>query len=121
MKPLSDESAEADNELNLAQQLFKEFYGACFWHMKPDLVITEAMLPLIAKGLRTHGGRQGWLAAERLEKSSHESPPQFGWIAIHGRFRAAQDALLECTCCPSLAIFDKLPWSGEVLHSWSSR
>ena len=33
-------------------ELFKQYYASCFWHMKPDLPITEAMLPIIIKGLR---------------------------------------------------------------------
>ncbi|HMC66942.1 MAG TPA: hypothetical protein VKI65_18540 [Gemmataceae bacterium] len=52
--------------IELANQLFREFYAACFWHMKPDLVITEAMIPIIVKGLRTHGGRTGMSAAAQL-------------------------------------------------------
>jgi hypothetical protein len=68
MKPQSDKPTQTADKLQLAQQLFNEFYGACFWHMKPDLLITQAMLPLITKGLRTHGGRRGWMAADRLEK-----------------------------------------------------
>jgi hypothetical protein len=60
-KPLS--TAE---KVQLANQLFHEFYAACFWHWRPDLVITEATLPALAQGLRTHGGRRGMLAAEKL-------------------------------------------------------
>jgi hypothetical protein len=52
--------------VDLANRLFREFYTTCFWHLKPDLVVTEALLPLIVKGLRTHGGRRGLLAAARL-------------------------------------------------------
>lgn len=49
-----------------ANRLFREFYTACFWHMKPDLVVTEAMIPIIVRGLRTYGGRRGMLAAAEL-------------------------------------------------------
>ena len=59
---------KASDALEQAQQLFKQYYASCFWHMKPDLVVTEAMLPVILKGLRAHGGRSGYLAADRLEK-----------------------------------------------------
>ena len=52
--------------IELANQLFREFYVSCFWHMKPDLVVTAAMIPIIVKGLRTHGGRAGMLAAAQL-------------------------------------------------------
>jgi hypothetical protein len=54
--------------LERAQQLFQEYYVSCFWHWKPDLIVTEAMLPAIIKGLRIHGGRQAFLAADRLER-----------------------------------------------------
>ena len=33
---------------------------------QPDLQVTEAMLPLIVRGLRTYCGRLGVLAAARL-------------------------------------------------------
>ncbi len=57
--------ARAD-KLALANRLYREYYTACFWHMKPDLVVTEAMIPVIVKGLRTYGGRRGMLAAAEL-------------------------------------------------------
>ena len=56
----------SDFKLKLAQSLFREFHARCFWHMKPDLIVTAATLPLIIKGLRTHGGRRGVLAAAKL-------------------------------------------------------
>ena len=60
---LSKPTAE---KVEQANRLFREFYTACFWHMKPDLVVTEAMIPIIVKGLRTYGGRRGMLAAAEL-------------------------------------------------------
>ncbi len=51
----------------LAQQLYNEYYASCFWHLKPDLVITEAMIPVIVKGLCKHGGRKGMQAASKLQ------------------------------------------------------
>jgi hypothetical protein len=56
--------------LENAQRLFERYYVSCFWHMKPDLVVTDAMLPAIIKGLRMHGGRAAFLEADRLEKDS---------------------------------------------------
>ena len=53
--------------LELANQLFREFRTSCFWYMKPDLVVTEALIPSIIKGLRTHGGRRGMLLAAKLD------------------------------------------------------
>ena len=49
-----------------AQLLFEHYHARCFWHMRPDLVVTESDIPAIVQGLRTHGGRAGFLAAEEL-------------------------------------------------------
>ena len=54
--------------VELAQRLFKEYYASCFWHLKPDLVVTETMIPVIVKGLCAHGGRKGMLAASALQE-----------------------------------------------------
>jgi hypothetical protein len=51
----------------LAQRVFEEFYVACFWHVRRDLVVSEATVPLIVKGLRLNGGRRAMLAAAELE------------------------------------------------------
>ena len=53
----------------LAQDLFKKFYARCFWHWKPDLVVTEAMIPAVVKELCAHGGRPGLLAAAKLQET----------------------------------------------------
>ena len=63
---MSERTSATPAKLELANQLFQEFYAACFWHMKPDLQVTEALLPLIIRGLRTYGGHRGALAADRL-------------------------------------------------------
>ena len=52
--------------LQLAAQAFKEFYAECFWYLRPDLPIDAAAIPEIARGLRRHGGRRGFLLAARL-------------------------------------------------------
>ncbi len=49
-----------------AQRLFEQYHAQCFWHMRADLIVTEIDLPAIVEGLRTHGGRAGFLAAEDL-------------------------------------------------------
>ncbi len=54
--------------VELAQQLFKEYYASCFWHFKPDLTVTEEMIPWIVKCLCAHGGHKGMLAAAQLQK-----------------------------------------------------
>ncbi|MBY0524998.1 MAG: hypothetical protein K2R98_16450 [Gemmataceae bacterium] len=52
--------------LELAKQLYREYYARCFWHCPRDLEITEELLPLVVKGLRTHGGRRGFILASKL-------------------------------------------------------
>jgi hypothetical protein len=62
----SNEPRRTAERLELANQLFREYYAACFWHLRPDLTVTEELLPQIVKGLRTYGGRRGALEADRL-------------------------------------------------------
>jgi hypothetical protein len=62
----SDGPVENASCVALAQQLYERYYALCFWHMKPDLQITEAFVPLVIKGLRANGGREGFIAAARL-------------------------------------------------------
>lgn len=69
-----DESHARARRVELANQLFREFYAACFWHMKRDLTVTEEMIPRIIKGLRTHGGRRGMLAAAQLLQGEEMGP-----------------------------------------------
>lgn len=54
------------DRLERAQRLYEQYHTQCFWHMRPDLVVTDADIPVIVQGLRTHGGRSGFLAAEQL-------------------------------------------------------
>ena len=74
MQGSSGESEARACRLELANQLFREFYTACFWHMKRDLTVTEEMIPLIVKGLRTHGARRGMMAAARLLNGEDVGP-----------------------------------------------
>jgi hypothetical protein len=55
-----------EQKLELANRLFRERYAICFWRMKPDLVVTEALLPSIIDGLRSYGGRREFLEAAKL-------------------------------------------------------
>ncbi len=59
-------SLGADDRLELANRLYLEYRMRCFWHCPPDLVITEDLIPFVAKGLRHHGGRQGFILAAKL-------------------------------------------------------
>ncbi len=65
MKPASEEQQRA-KKLKLAQELFRAYYARCFWHLRPDLEITESTIPLLVSGLRKHGDRAGMLAAAQL-------------------------------------------------------
>lgn len=47
-----------------AQLLFEQHYAQCFWHMRRDLVVIKRDVSAIVHGLRTHGGRAGFLAPE---------------------------------------------------------
>jgi hypothetical protein len=55
-----------DERLELANRLSREYHARCFWHSPRDLVITEELIPFVVKGLRTHGGRRGFIASGRL-------------------------------------------------------
>jgi hypothetical protein len=57
------------SRVELAQRLFEEYFAICFWHWKPDLRITEAMIPAVVKELCAHGGQNGMLAASKLQKT----------------------------------------------------
>jgi hypothetical protein len=58
-------SAES-GRLELARAAFRDFYAQCFWYLRRDMVVTSADVDEIARGLRQHGGRQGFLLAARL-------------------------------------------------------
>jgi hypothetical protein len=64
--PAASPTLTLEARLELANRLYHECYASCFWHYRPDLVITEESIPLVVKGLRCHGGRQGLLAAAKL-------------------------------------------------------
>jgi hypothetical protein len=66
--PHTGSARKPESRLELGRRLFREFYAACFWHLKPDLVVTEEVMPILVRGLRTHGGRRGLLAAAQLEE-----------------------------------------------------
>jgi len=71
--PTTESERKPESRIELAQRLYREFYAACFWHLKPDLVVSEEVLPIILRGLRLHGGRRGFLAAAQLEESEVSS------------------------------------------------
>ena len=52
----------------LKPRLSRQFHVKYF-NWKRDLIVTEAMIPAIVKGLCAHGGRKGMLAASRLQET----------------------------------------------------
>ena len=52
--------------VELAREAFRQFHAQCFWYLRRDLVVNEADIPEIARGLRQHGGRRGFLLAAQL-------------------------------------------------------
>lgn len=58
----------------LAQQLFDEFYAQCFWHIPRGFRVRAVDVETIIKGLRTYGGRRGFLSAALLCRSVTSKP-----------------------------------------------
>ncbi len=56
-------------QLELANLLYREFQNRCFWHSPRDLVVTEDLIPFVVKGLPTYGGRRGFKLAGKLQSS----------------------------------------------------
>jgi hypothetical protein len=54
------EQSARERRLELARKAFKDFYAQCFWSYRDDLEITEEKIPLVIRGLRLHGGHQGY-------------------------------------------------------------
>lgn len=62
----SKEILTETERLQLAHQAFVDYYTKCFWFMRKDLQVGVGDIPEIARGLRLHGGRQGFMLAARL-------------------------------------------------------
>ena len=72
--PVDNLLVNLDERLQLANELYCEYHTRCFWHCPRDLAITEELIPLVVKGLRAHGGRQGFiLASKLLPDATHSS------------------------------------------------
>jgi hypothetical protein len=68
-------SQDQSERLQRANQLYREFHTQCFWHAPRDLVITEELVPFVVKGLRTHGGRRGYMLAGKLQNKNATAGP----------------------------------------------
>ena len=53
-------------KLALAQSAFGRFHTRCFWFLREDLQVREAVLETIVHGLRAHGNREAFLIAAEL-------------------------------------------------------
>lgn len=60
------EQTQRERRLELARKAFREFSAKCFWSWPEDTEITEEIIPLIIRGLRLHGGHQGYKIAAEL-------------------------------------------------------
>ena len=63
---LSTEEARNMVRVREARRAFRRYYAQCFWYLREDMEITLADVPEIVRGLRTNGGRRGYLLAARL-------------------------------------------------------
>jgi hypothetical protein len=63
---LSGEDARMMVRVREARRAFRRFHSQCFWYLRPDMRVTVADVPEIARGLRQNGGRQGFLLAAKL-------------------------------------------------------
>jgi hypothetical protein len=63
---LSTEDARKMVRVREARRAFRRFHSQCFWYLRPDMRVTLADVPEIARGLRQNGGRQGFLLAAKL-------------------------------------------------------
>ncbi len=63
---LSVEDARKMVRVREARRAFRRFHSQCFWYLRPDMRVTVADVPEIARGLRQNGGRQGFLLAAKL-------------------------------------------------------
>jgi hypothetical protein len=77
-RPKTDLSLSTGERLELANQLYRQYHTLCFWHSPRDLVITEELIPFVAKGLRNHGGRRGFILARKLDHASAEPGRESG-------------------------------------------
>jgi hypothetical protein len=63
---LSSEDAKKMVRIREARRIFRKFHAQCFWYMRPDLDVTLEDIPVLVRGLRQNGGRQGFIIAARL-------------------------------------------------------
>ena len=62
--PQKNESSAC--RLALAAEALTAYRDRCFWFLAPDFAVSEATIPLIIEGLRSHGDREAFQLAARL-------------------------------------------------------
>ena len=65
-RSLRPEQAREMVRVREAGRLYRLYHDACFWSSPVTLRITQADVPWVVEQLKKHGGRRGWLAAEKL-------------------------------------------------------
>jgi hypothetical protein len=64
--PLETQKLDEPARLKLAQEAFHEYQAQCFWWVREDFQVTPDALPMIIKGLRSHGDRRAFFIAAEL-------------------------------------------------------
>lgn len=67
MPPTTTTPPNRSDLLDLARRLYREYHARCFWHCPRELIITDDLIPFVAKGLRAHGGRRGFILSGTLK------------------------------------------------------
>ncbi len=66
---MSSDKKNIDAALEQANQAFRRLHTRCFWHSPKDLVVTEDLIPFVIKGLRAHGGHEGYVLSGQIKKA----------------------------------------------------
>ena len=65
-RTLTSEQARNMLRVREARRAFRKYHTQCFWYMAEDAQIKQSDIPEIVRGLKKHGGRQGFILAAKL-------------------------------------------------------
>ena len=65
-RALDPETARAMVRVREARRMYRRFHAACFWSCDPEYRVGPSDVAWVAEQLRKHGGRDAWMAAEKL-------------------------------------------------------
>jgi hypothetical protein len=65
-RALDAETARSMVRVRDARRAYRRFHTKCFWSFDPDYEIGPADVAWVAEQLRKHGGRDAWIAGEKL-------------------------------------------------------